>query len=389
MSKKLIAIIVAVALTATAGITTAVVVGNKKESSGGKVDSGYSDSVDNGEYVEDEYAEPGEKAPTLEELKLNERTFDTTGSCSDTVKWKLSSDGEVLVYYGNGRMPDVEYDYKRYEPEVTGTELQNSGKSADDYISENVKYILVQEGVTSVGEYRLSFFDIAEYIYLPKSLSEIDTNAMCNNDKIKEFIFPAGNDNFKLKNSVLFTADEAVLIYYPEAKKDKSYKIPDTVKEISGSAFYMAKMLEVITIPSSVEKINSNAFSFTSIKNMVIPDTVKEIGESIFSGCHLLESASLPDHITRIPDRTFWACSALKSVKFSDKAETIGDEAFTGCESLKSIVIPSSVEIVFNSAFMFWKADQTIYFESSAPGENWGSKWDMNSDANVVWNYQK
>lgn len=439
MSKKLIAIIVAVVLTATAGITTAVVVGNKKEASGGKVDSGYSDSVDSGE-SEDEYAEPEEKAPTLEELNLDERTFDTTGSFSDTVKWKLSSDGECFVVYGNGVIPTPTDYQHRYKPEVTGYAMEDNDRIPTDYICSIVKYVVVQEGITKIEENGLYGFDEVKYIYLPKSLETFESNSNGFNGFFKGYVFPSGNDNYKLIDSVLFSKDETVLISYPSGKEDAKYTIPSTVKEISEEAFESAKMLHEVTIPSSVEKIGECAFGYSGLKIAVIPDSVKEIGEDLFRTCMYLEEAKLPIGITKIPARTFFNCNLLKSIDIPDGVTDIEEAAFGNCESLekfvlpssvkeicglafsgcdklssinlpdgleriggglnsqqsfqdctslKSIVIPAGTKIDSTQVFWGWTSDQTIYFEDSAPGSDWNNRWDDGCNANIVWDYKK
>lgn len=77
------------------------------------------------------------------------------------------------------------------------------------------------------------------------------------------------NNYFKSEDGVLFVVDMATLMTYPYAKTAEQYTIPNTVKTISTHAFYFNKYnysgddspLKELTIPSSVETIQPEAFS--------------------------------------------------------------------------------------------------------------------------------
>ena len=64
------------------------------------------------------------------------------------------------------------------------------------------------------------------------------------------------------------------LIQYPIGNLEISYKIPSTITSIESWAFYYAKSLIYITIPSSVKIIRNNAFGYcSSLRNLIFEGT--------------------------------------------------------------------------------------------------------------------
>lgn len=138
---------------------------------------------------------------------------------------------------------------------------------------------------------------------------------------------------------------------------------------------YEAPLLELLTIPGSVQRIETYALAYcTNLTELSIPDSVTFIGERAFEGCEALESVklprglrelgefafflcdklrsvSIPEGITRIEPGTFFGCSLLRRVDIPNTVVNIGKEAFMNCDSLKRITIPEGVEEIGESAF--------------------------------------
>ena len=109
--------------------------------------------------------------------------------------------------------------------------------------------------------------------------------------------------------------------------------------------------LTEFTIPSTIETIDYNAFSYCDLISITIPESVKTIGNSAFYGCSKLTSVSIPSSVERIDDLAFANCTALTSIDFPEGVKSIGNNVFELCYSLTSVKIPASVTEIGLEAF--------------------------------------
>ena len=220
-------------------------------------------------------------------------------------------------------------------------------------------------------------------IYIPSKIGkkQISTISARLPKDIQAVIVDENSNYFSSVDGVLFTKDKMILLRYPNAKNDTTYKIPAGVTSIGDYAFYNCSSLTSVEIPDSVTSIGWYAFVYCSrLKNLYIsdleswlnvslssyshplysaggnlyidgvlatdikiPDTVKSISDCAFYNCDSLTSVEIPDSVTRIGEGAFEYCRSLTSVEIPDSVTSIGDSAFLGCSSLKSIFISDNV----------------------------------------------
>ncbi|MDE6271416.1 MAG: leucine-rich repeat domain-containing protein, partial [Muribaculaceae bacterium] len=101
----------------------------------------------------------------------------------------------------------------------------------------------------------------------------------------------------------------------------------------------------------NLKTIGTEAFSNCRISSITIPASVEVINTSAFQGCYRLTSITIPDNVTTIGDYAFSGCSKLPSLIIPDKVTSIGAYALSDCSSLKSVSIGSSVKYIGASAF--------------------------------------
>ena len=196
--------------------------------------------------------------------------------------WKLDADG-TLTISGTGAM-------KNYK----------DGDQSPVFNNSNVKKVVIEDGVTSIGNYAFSYTGLKS-ITIPDSVTSIGNYAFSYTDL-------------------------------------KSITIPDRVTSIGNYAFAYCKNLPSITIPDGVTSIGYGAFYHcTSLTSITIPDRVTSIGFSAFSGCKNLTSITIPDSIISIGHTAFYNCSSLTSITIPDSVISIGDAAFKYCSNLKTI----------------------------------------------------
>ena len=165
----------------------------------------------------------------------------------------------------------------------------------------------------------------------------------------------------------------AISSYAFDCKPIKSVKIPASVKEIGGAAFYGCKSLTDVVIPESVKEIGQDAFSnCTSLKCIEIPRSVKEIKGSAFHDCKSLTDVAISESIQEIGSFAFAYCTSLKCIEIPKSVKVINSYTFLGCVSLSEVVIPEGVTSIDTGAFNECKSLKHIEIPASVTkiGEN-------------------
>ena len=115
---------------------------------------------------------------------------------------------------------------------------------------------------------------------------------------------------------------------------------------------YEAPLLEYLTIPDSVRRIETYALAYCrNLKELSIPDSVTSIGERAFEGCEALESVKLPERLTELGEFAFFLCDKLKSISIPAGIKRIEPGTFFGCNLLKRVDIPGTVVSIEKEAF--------------------------------------
>ena len=307
------------------------------------------------------------------------------GTCGDNVTWRLSDDG-TLTISGTGKMKDYN-DYNNCAPW--------------DSVRSQIKSVVIERGVTSIGDYAFYYCDIMTSVTIPNSVTSIGT--------------------FALNNCTSLT----------------SVTIPNSVTSIGDCAFEHCDALTSVTIPSGVTSIGCSAFEYCdALTSVKISDSVTSIGYDAFYGCSALTDVyyggygvdwlkasgydSVPDEttvhfkedlydkgtcgvnanwvmtaggtltisgkgrisnysyysnrapwyacgkyiksvviesgVTGIGDDAFYYCEALTSVTIPNTVTAIGDEAFRNCKALTGVTIPNSVTTIGDGAFSYCEA---------------------------------
>ena len=283
----------------------------------------------------------------------------TTGNCGDNVTYSFDESTGVLTISGPGDMNQWPED--------------DSPWCADT----RIKTLIIDEGVTSIGDRAFQDCRNLSNVKLPNSLTLIYNDAFSNCTSLASVIIPDSvtsigddaflgcislksieisdnNKNYSSVDGVLFNKNKSVLVIYPAGKTDSVYSIPNSVTSIGNSAFSECTNLSNITITDSVISIGDFAFSnSTSLRSVTIPDSVTIIGVSAFYDCKNLINVTLPDSITSIDYSVFSDCTSLTNITIPDSVTSIGDYAFEFCESLTNITIPDSVTSISDYAFEY------------------------------------
>ena len=191
------------------------------------------------------------------------------------------------------------------------------------------------------------------------------------NAYIAEFKVASGNKYFSAVDGVLFNKNKTKLVYYPNARKNKSYTVKGNVNTICREAFYYNKYLENVTIKNGVRKIENSAFSNSSIKSVSIPESVVNIGTEVFCFCEKLEEVSFRASVKSVPQGMFYGCKSLKTIGLPDCITQIGYYSFMDCENLEACIGENISYIeaeAFKDAAVSFEVDKNNKFYTSIDG---------------------
>lgn len=164
----------------------------------------------------------------------------------------------------------------------------------------------------------------------------------------------------------------------------------EKVTSIGEFAFLAQNSITSVTIPSSVKRLENEAFSeCENLTTVIFEEGLTYIGHGALTSTGIL-SINIPNSVVEIDGYAFASCPNLSSVIIGNSVAEIGDEAFSACESLKYIVIPKSVTTIYQTSFESCISLTDIYYEGSQ--EQWeeisnGHDLNLNDNTIVHYNY--
>ena len=270
------------------------------------------------------------------------------------ITWNLSDDGTLTI--SGTDMPD-------YNPTISPWSSQR----------RNIKNVIIEDGVTSIGKY--AFFDCSGLtsINLPNSVTSIGSSA---------FNYCSGLTSITIPNSVTSIGSRALdgtkwydnqpdgLVYAGKVLYKYKGTMPSNTKidikegtiGIAADAFYGRSGLTSVIIPNSVTIIGSYAFhSCYGLTSITIPESVTSIGNEAFHSCYGLTSITVDkgnsyydsrdNSNALIETKSNTLIIGCKNTIIPNSVTSIGESAFEGCSGLTSLTIPESVTSIGGSAF--------------------------------------
>ncbi len=240
---------------------------------------------------------------------------DTSIEDGGTIYWEFSYNTlkgtASLRLSGDGYMPNgtdqswllVQQQKQCYITELVIEEGVKSIMEGAFYGEEKLKYVTLPSTIEFIGD--SAFADTAvEFVTLPKRLRDFN-GSIFNSQSFTQYSVSPENPYYKAIDGVVYSKDLTKLVAFPVGRcsegGENTFKIPETVTEISSYAF-----------------LNCQHSSFK------IPGTVKDIQYQAFAGNTSLSLIDIENGVENIYDNAFLACNSLSSIHLPTSVDYIG-----------------------------------------------------------------
>ncbi|MBR5456460.1 MAG: leucine-rich repeat protein, partial [Bacteroidaceae bacterium] len=305
------------------------------------------DSISSGATL---YYPAGSDYSSWEQYFANTETIYVQSKCGDNLTWVFN--GGVLTISGTGAMWD--YSYNNSAP----------------WSSDEITHVIIEDGVTSIGNYAFYYCDGLTSIEIPGSVTSIGDYA---------FEGCSGLTSIEIPGSVTSIGNYA----FYDCSGLASIEIPGSVTSIGYYAFYNCSGLTSIEIPGSVTSIGNGAFrgcdGLTSIvvaeENTVYDSRnncnaiIETATNTLIQGC---QNTIIPGSVTSIGLGAFYYCSGLTSIEIPGSVTSIGYMAFNNCSGLTSVTsLATTAPALGSAAFSDISSDATLYYPAGSDYSWW------------------
>ncbi len=248
-----------------------------------------------------------------------------TGSCGTNATYTMDTGKGTLIISGTGAINNYKSEYNY---------IKKVNRTTAPWGSYDIKSVVIEDGITSIGNYAFCLNEEMVEVSLPSTLQSIGTSAL-----------------------------------YGVALS--SLVLPQGLTTISNSAFGGIKNLTVIEIPDSVTNIEKTAFTgCANLERVTLPCSAVLASSSdnynnVFYNCGKLKTlyftkgtGSMPDYETVSPFKSI--SGTLTEVSFAEGVGYIGQNTFRDCSKLETVNMPLTQPVIGKDAFK-----GTPYYQST------------------------
>ncbi|MDD4315597.1 MAG: leucine-rich repeat protein [Clostridia bacterium] len=282
--------------------------------------------------------------------KVRESAFRNNDKLTNIMVTNVVNEIQEYAFAGMSRLKSLTFE--------DNSQLQNIRRYAFAD-SASIEILRLPASLKNIEEYAFSALDAqfmgVREITLPEGLLTIDKRAFAKSTLLTSLTIPStvqtiGEGAFYGCNQMSLTINN----------------VGSILTDIGDYAFYKCYGIRTLTLPSSLVKIGSYAFSNddgATVNMQLLGVTIEsndegnrhleEIGEGAFANCIFLEQFNVSERVSAIGERAFYNCKAVR-IQFSalnTMLEEIQPYTFYGCSTLSNIVIPRTVTVIGDYAF--------------------------------------
>ncbi len=290
-----------------------------------------------------------------------------SGDCGADAAWQLYESG-CLRFSGKGKMKDYTYKsempWYAYREQIVSVVLEEGVTSIGDYAfygMPQLERISIASTVTDIGDYAFKNAPKINNVVLPEVLTSLGDSAFYACTSLTSIEIPAALWTIKpytFKNCTALaevTFHEGNLLkisdgaFYNTALTE--LRLPDCLDILDTFSFKNCAKLATIELGGGLTELREAVFYGTAIPTITIPEGITKVGPYVFKNCVKLESIELPESLTSVGEASFYACTSLKSLDLPDAVTRIGSYAFRKCLALDSVDFPESLVNIGESSF--------------------------------------
>ncbi len=302
-----------------------------------------------------------------------------SGDCT----WAYSAEAKTLTISGNGNM-------NGYGTTCNSNYCYTSAPWGIYF--DEIQFLVLEEGVTSIGSYAFYGCRNLSSISFPSSLTSIYYSAFQNCHALTEVSLPisvtfvkSGAFSYcnKLTSLVLNSTQPVELDgnIIGGCPNIKYIEIPDGTYDAyiaagPDNSYYDVKN----TTPHGLTGVCSWSYN-TETKTLTISGNgnMHDYGNICNGDCYTsapwnmyiedLQNVIIEEGVTKIGSYSFQGCNSISSVVFANTLTEIGYAAFDGCKNLTSVTLPGSVTKVYGYAFSNCEKLSSLVMNSTQPVE--------------------
>lgn len=273
---------------------------------------------------------------------------------------------------------------KQLQSVTLPSSLRRIGSTA--FYLSNLPAITLPDGLVQIDN---SVFNatLLTTLHIPASVTAIYGSPAPSCLNLTEITVDPANPDYSAQDGVLYDKAKETLIQYPAGNTRSSFSVPEGVKVLRRKSMESALHLSSLTLPASLEQINSEALIGLKITALTISAGVQVIENSALSGMSALSefsvaaenqffsaqdgvlfdknktvlvqypggnsrtSYTVPDTVTEIASGAFRGIHNLATVTLPEGVQIIRTLAFYGSPAITGIDIPASVGTIESGAF--------------------------------------
>jgi len=261
------------------------------------------------------------------------------GTCGPDLSWTI--EGDTLTIIGTGEMDDWGYN----DDEPWSKHMNPPWHEA--LWKNDVAYVNISEGVTSIGNGAFSGYSESGYIVsIPSTVAHIHEEAIPGYN-VQEINVSADNPGYCSIDGVLYDKNVDTLLCYPEHKKDAIFIVPASVKSINQYCF--GKYIKEIDFSETELTVIDALFDMPELRTLILPASIEvlpntsdcpKLTRAIIKGFSEIYSSS--DGAIYSADRRIlcYCPDGMTSYTMPARVEAIETVAvFNNCKTLSKITV--------------------------------------------------